>query len=68
MVQEEVPSAGGIRINRVVIVDRWVDPLTPLLTQLTYSGLLDELFGVGMMGSIKVSFQANNKKQIFRFH
>jgi hypothetical protein len=33
-------------IQRCIIVDRRVDPLTPLLMQLTYAGLLDELFGI----------------------
>ncbi|CAI4229010.1 unnamed protein product [Auanema sp. JU1783] len=41
-------------LNRIVIIDRWLDPLTPLLTQLTYAGLLDELYRVSMVGSIKV--------------
>ncbi|KHJ96833.1 Sec1 family protein [Oesophagostomum dentatum] len=43
-----------LRLNRLVIIDRWVDPLTPLLHQLTYAGILDEMYGIGMVGSIKV--------------
>ena len=35
---------------------RWLDPLTPMLTQLTYAGLLDEIYGIGMKGSVKVSY------------
>lgn len=30
----------------VIIIDRGVDFVTPLLTQLTYEGLIDELFGI----------------------
>ncbi|CAK7205658.1 Vacuolar protein-sorting-associated protein 33 [Sporothrix eucalyptigena] len=30
----------------VIIIDREVDPVTPLLTQLTYEGLIDELYGI----------------------
>jgi vacuolar protein sorting-associated protein 33A len=30
----------------VIIIDRDVDPVTPLLTQLTYEGLIDEVFGI----------------------
>lgn len=30
----------------VIIIDREVDFVTPLLTQLTYEGLIDELFGI----------------------
>ena len=33
-------------IDTLVLMDRNVDPLTPLLTQLTYEGLLDELIGI----------------------
>ncbi|KAK4105795.1 Sec1-like protein [Parathielavia hyrcaniae] len=33
-------------IESVIIIDREVDFATPLLTQLTYEGLLDEVFGV----------------------
>jgi len=34
------------QIDNLLIIDRTVDPLTPLLTQLTYEGLIDELFGI----------------------
>jgi hypothetical protein len=37
-------------ISRLIIIDRSSDPVTPLLTQLTYQGLLDDLFGIS--GSI----------------
>lgn len=30
----------------VIIIDREVDSVTPLLTQLTYEGLIDEIFGI----------------------
>jgi vacuolar protein sorting-associated protein 33A len=33
-------------IESVIIIDREVDPVTPLLTQLTYEGLVDEVFGI----------------------
>ena len=34
------------RIDSLIIIDRRVDLITPLLTQLTYEGLVDELFGI----------------------
>lgn len=34
------------QIDNLLILDRVVDPLTPLLTQLTYEGLIDEIFGI----------------------
>eukprot|EP00760_Papus_ankaliazontas_P013648 PhM_4_TR15875/c0_g1_i1/m.84816/K20182/VPS33; vacuolar protein sorting-associated protein 33 len=33
-------------IDTVLILDREVDPVTPMLTQLTYEGLIDELYGI----------------------
>ncbi|KJH53067.1 Sec1 family protein [Dictyocaulus viviparus] len=49
------PLSPALRLNRLVIIDRWIDPLTPFLHQLTYAGILDELYGISMVGSIKVS-------------
>ncbi|KAK6743374.1 hypothetical protein RB195_010559 [Necator americanus] len=57
-----------LRLNRLVIIDRWVDPLTPLLHQLTYGGILDEMYGIGMVGSIKVplaEFENNDNTDPF---
>ena len=34
------------QIDAVVFLDRSVDLLTPLSTQLTYEGLIDELYGI----------------------
>ncbi|XP_060558501.1 vacuolar protein sorting-associated protein 33A-like isoform X2 [Ruditapes philippinarum] len=34
------------QIDNLVIIDRTVDLLTPLLTQLTYEGLIDEFYGI----------------------
>ena len=34
------------QIDNLLIIDRNVDPLTPLLTQLTYEGLIDEIFSI----------------------
>ena len=33
-------------IESLIIIDREVDFITPLLTQLTYEGLIDEKFGI----------------------
>ena len=41
------------QIDNLFILDRTVDMLTPMLTQLTYEGLIDENFGI------------NNSKSIF---
>jgi vacuolar protein sorting-associated protein 33A len=45
----EVNKAGltpSTTTESVIIIDREVDFVTPLLTQLTYEGLIDEVFGV----------------------
>ena len=34
------------QIDAVVLLDRRVDLITPLVTPLTYEGLVDELFGI----------------------
>lgn len=34
------------QIDNLLILDRNVDLLTPLLSQLTYEGLIDEIFGL----------------------
>ena len=34
------------QIDNLLIIDRTVDLLTPLLSQLTYEGLIDEIFGI----------------------
>lgn len=33
-------------IDTLLLLDREVDPVTPLMTQLTYEGLVDELLGI----------------------
>ncbi|TFK56782.1 Sec1-like protein [Heliocybe sulcata] len=38
--------AGGDKIDSLIILDRRVDMVTPLLTQLTYEGLIDEMIGI----------------------
>ncbi|KAI4756779.1 Sec1-like protein [Aureobasidium sp. EXF-3400] len=44
------PSTFGLTpsaiVENVIIIDREIDFFTPLMTQLTYEGLIDEVFGV----------------------
>lgn len=35
-------------IDAIVLIDRLVDPYTPLLTQQTYEGMIDEFYGIGL--------------------
>ncbi|CAB3402449.1 unnamed protein product [Caenorhabditis bovis] len=52
-----------MNINRIVLIDRWIDPLTPMLTQLTYSGIIDELYRIGPINSVKVPLEEFEEKQ-----
>eukprot|EP00891_Asterochloris_glomerata_P003083 jgi/Astpho2/3083/fgenesh1_pm.00051_%23_32_t len=38
----KAPPVGGSRIDQLVLVDRVVDLISPMCTQLTYEGLIDE--------------------------
>ena len=38
--------AGGSALSMLVLIDRAVDPATPLATQLTYEGTVDEMLGI----------------------
>jgi hypothetical protein len=40
------PPEISSKIDSLIILDRHVDMITPLLTQLTYEGLVDELIGI----------------------
>ena len=42
------------QIGEIVIIDRSVDLVSPLITQTTYEGLIDELYGI------------NNSKKYFK--
>lgn len=39
-------AATSSSFDSLIIIDRSTDLVTPMLTQLTYEGLLDELFGI----------------------
>ena len=42
------------RVDMIVLLDRAVDVVTPLCTQLTYEGLIDEIVGFGANGAVEV--------------
>lgn len=42
----------GKNIDQLVAIDRQSDPLTPLLTQLTYQGLIEEFYGISESGQV----------------
>lgn len=43
---KDVPSHADSSIDEIVLLDRSVDWVTPMCTQLTYEGLLDEILGL----------------------
>jgi hypothetical protein len=42
----ETLMSPSIKLDALIILDRRVDMITPLLTQLTYEGLIDEIIGI----------------------
>uniref|UniRef100_F1L1R6 Vacuolar protein sorting-associated protein 33A n=1 Tax=Ascaris suum TaxID=6253 RepID=F1L1R6_ASCSU len=55
-VNETSAVRGKWNITDIVIVDRWIDPLTPMLTQHTYAGLIDEIITFGPSGNLTANF------------
>jgi hypothetical protein len=49
------------QIDRLFILDRGVDLATPLVTQLTYHGMIDEAFGI-VCGTAKAPFEIKELK------
>lgn len=43
---KKVNESNTSQISQLILIDRNVDLLTPLATQLTYEGLIDEIFGI----------------------
>lgn len=44
----------GKSIEQLVAIDRQSDPVTPLLTQLTYEGLIEEFYGITESGQVEL--------------
>lgn len=44
----------GEKVEQIILIDRSHDPLTPLLSQLTYSGLIDEFWGLSENGKVEI--------------
>uniref|UniRef100_A0A914HAR3 Uncharacterized protein n=1 Tax=Globodera rostochiensis TaxID=31243 RepID=A0A914HAR3_GLORO len=50
-----IPHFHKVRaVSELVVVDRWVDPLSPLLQQFTFGGACDELLSIDSKGMLKV--------------
>ncbi|XP_071652634.1 vacuolar protein sorting-associated protein 33A-like, partial [Temnothorax longispinosus] len=43
---KSLPVSGSVAIEHLLLLDRSVDLLSPLVTQLTYEGLIDEIYGI----------------------
>lgn len=58
----------GTTIDQLIVIDRQADLLTPLLSQLTYQGLVDEFYPISDSGQVElpasiVNPPANNNNQ-----
>lgn len=40
------PQVTGATMDHMILIDRQVDLLSPVVTQLTYEGLIDEFYGI----------------------
>jgi hypothetical protein len=49
---EEAPITP--EFDTCILIDREVDIVTPLCTQLTYSGLIDEIFGYDVVWGVRI--------------
>lgn len=43
---DEIATSQVSCIDQIILIDRSVDLITPLATQVTYEGLIDEIFGI----------------------
>lgn len=50
------------QIDHLLLIDRSVDLITPMATQLTYEGLIDELFGINNSMYLKCSLMIKSYK------
>ncbi|QDZ22765.1 vacuolar protein-sorting-associated protein [Chloropicon primus] len=55
-------SEGGHQIDTLVLLDRSVDLLSPMCTQLTYEGLIDEMLGINN-GLVEVPVISQDQEQ-----
>lgn len=70
ILRELIAERGGDSMTRrewnvsdVVIIDRWLDPLSPMLYQYTYGGLIDEIFTLLPSGGIMSTLFANGSEE-----
>ncbi|KAL9184404.1 hypothetical protein ACHAXT_002490 [Thalassiosira profunda] len=51
---EDVPGPARPPIQALLVIDRKIDLVTPLLTPLTYEGLIDDVLGIQVGGCVSV--------------
>ncbi|TKR86900.1 hypothetical protein L596_011399 [Steinernema carpocapsae] len=52
--ESELKPNEDLAVDEILVIDRWTDPITPLMTQRTYAGRVDECFGIDDLGFIRV--------------
>ncbi|CAD5215540.1 unnamed protein product [Bursaphelenchus okinawaensis] len=53
----------GVLFDELIVVDREVDPLTPFLSQYSFSGIMDDMFGIDVKNNIKVPKEVLERKE-----
>ena len=59
--------AGAVSLDEIILIDRAVDMITPMCTQLTYEGLVDEILGI-RNGSVSMDKEGKNALISKAFH
>uniref|UniRef100_A0A914DCU4 Uncharacterized protein n=1 Tax=Acrobeloides nanus TaxID=290746 RepID=A0A914DCU4_9BILA len=54
MSNEKVELGEKLDVDEIILIDRWLDPITPVLTQLTFGGCIDEFYSIDVQGKIRV--------------
>lgn len=53
-------------MDYLILIDRQIDPLTPLVTQLTYEGLIDEFYGIHNSKLLKSVTRVHKENHTFQ--
>lgn len=63
--EEQTKQPQNCCIDQILLIDRSVDLISPLATQLTYEGLIDELYGLNNTTASfpAEKFQSNEERQ-----
>jgi hypothetical protein len=56
---EKVELGEKLDVDEIILIDRWLDPITPVLTQLTFGGCIDEFYSIDVQGAFYPALGTN---------